>query len=68
MSTLQKEECGSLSELKIGENTCRVEQKGKEVEESGRVGDIGDVSAITDKGLPTIWTPLSRQWAILKEF
>lgn len=68
MSTLQKEECGSLSELKIGENTCRVEQKVKEVEESGRVGDIGDVSAITDKGLPTIWTPLSRQWAILKEF
>ena len=68
MSTLQKEECGSLSELKIGENTCRVEQKVKEVEERGRGGDIGDVSAITDKGLPTIWTPLSRQWAILKEF
>ena len=68
MSTLQKEERGSLNELKTGENTCRVERKVKEVEASGRVEDIGDVSAITDTGLPTIWTPLSRQWAIIKEF
>lgn len=43
-----------VERAEIGENTCIVGQKVKEVEESGRVEDAGDVTVITDTGLPTI--------------